>query len=550
MKRTSVTVIALALLGALAGGAARGQSFLGKRLPEWLAGLDNRDASVRRSAAFALGKMGADGYRAVPGLVRHLGQDPDAGVRQASAAALGDVAAAMRGGGRALWGDTGAALEKALRDDADPRVKRSAAYALGCFGSNADGAAGALRKALKDGSASVRQNAAWALGRLGPAADAEAVGDLCDLLTDPNGAVKRDAAGALGAVGKPRGVVGVGPLLRLARAEKDPVVLKTALDALAKLADKKHQGEVAALTPLLTNDDPEVARAAAFVMGNVGGEPAVAALPVLRQALRDDDPVVQGLAAAALAGIGPEAEPAVLDLADAIGEGRAPEVRRNAAIALGHLKDKAKPAVPALMKALKPPTPTEVRQYAAEALAHMAYPANEEAIPAMLEAIRTDKDSTVRQRCVWGLFQVKDLEKFGADKVLAAVLEEKGDAPESGIMVRYDSARCLAFHLKSRAPARTAEVLLHMLRNRDLLVYNRTDAKVEGAGSEAARGQSGVAQDLGGDARYMAAQALGWLKEGVARRKDVIDALREAAKDKDERLQKEAAKALNDLGAS
>ncbi len=550
MKRTSRTVFALAVLCALAGGAALGQSFLGKRLPEWLAGLDSRDAAVRRSAAFALGKLGPDGYRGVPGLVRRLGQDPDAGVREAAAAALGDVAAATRGGGRALWGDAGAALQKALREDADPRVKRSAAYALGCFGSNAEGAAGALRQALKDGSASVRQNAAWALGKLGFAADAEAAGDLCDLLSDPAAAVRRDAAGALGELGRPRGVVGVAPLLRLAKAEKSPVVLKTALDALAKLAGPDHRNGVAALTPLLKNDDPEIARAAAFVMGNVGGEPAVAALPVLRQALRDDDPVVQGLAAAALAGIGPEAEPAVLDLADALGEGRSPEVRRNAAIAIGHLKQKAKPAVPALVKALKPPTPTEVRQYVAEAFAHMEYPANEEAVPAMLEAIRKDTDQTVRQRCVWGLFQLRDLERFGADKVLAAVLEEKGETLETGALVRYDSARCLAFHLRARAPARTADVLLQMLRNRDLLVYNRTDAKVEGAGSEATRGQSGVAQSLGGDARYMAAEALGWLAESAAKRKDVIDALREAAKDKDEKLRQKAAKALTDLGAN
>jgi HEAT repeat protein len=543
--RTYRTALGLVVFCALAAGPARCQSFLGKRLPEWLSGLDNRDAAVRRSSAFALGKMGADGYRAVPGLVKRLGQDQDAGVREAAAAALGDVAAATRGGGRALYGDAGAALEKAL-SDADPRVKRSAAYALGCFGTNAGAASTALKKALKDGSPTVRRNAAWALGRLGPAADADAVTDLCDLLTDPEGAVRRDASGALGALGRPKGLAGVAPLLRLAKSEKETVVLKTALDALAKLAGPDHRDGVSALTPLLSNEDPEVARAAAFVMGNVGGEPAVAALPVLRQALRDDDPLVQGLAAAALAGIGPEAEPAVLDLAAAISDGRDAVVRRNAAIALGHLKEKAKPAVPALVKALKPPTPTEVRQYAAEALAHMRYPANEEAIPAALEAIRKDSDPTVRQRCVWALFALKDLERFGADKVLAEVLETKD---ESGVMVRYDSARCLAFAMGPRAPARTADVLLHMLRNRDLLVYNRTDAKVEGSGSEATRGQSGVAQNLGGDARFMAAEALGWLKASAAKRKDVIDALKEAAKDKDEKLRDKAEKALKELGA-
>ena len=546
MTRPPPAALALLVLCALAAAPARGQSFLGKRLPEWLAGLDSRDASVRRSAAFALGKMGADGYRAVPGLVKHLGQDPDAGVREAVAAALGDVAAATRGGGPGLWGDAGSALEKAL-GDADPRVKRSAAYALGCFGRYAAPASGGLKKALKDGSPTVRRNAAWALGRLGPAADADAVTDLCDLLTDPDAAVRRDAAGALGAVGRPKGLAGAAPLLRLARGEKETTVLKTALDALAKLAGPEHRDGVSVLVPLLSNEDPEVALAAAFVMGNVGGEPAVAALPVLRQALRDDDPVTQGLAAAALAGIGPEAEPAVLDLAAALGEGRAIEVRRLAAIALGHLKEKAKPAVPALIKALQPPTPVQVRQFAAEALAHMRYPANEEAIPAALEAIRKDSDATVRQRCVWALFAVKELERFGADKVLAEVLETKDEA---GVMVRYDSARCLAFRLGPRAPARTADVLLHMLRNRDLLVYNSTDAKVEGAGSEATRGRSGVAPNLGGDARYMAAEALGWLKESAAKREDVLKALREATKDKDEKLRDKAEQALKELGAN
>ncbi len=547
MKRTSPTVIALALLVASAGAPARGQSFLGKRLPEWLAGLDNRDASVRRSAAFALGKMGPDGYRAVPGLVRRLGQDQEAGVREAAAAALGDVAASMPGSGKVLWADAGVALEKALRDDADPRVKRSAAYALGCFGSAAEGAAGALRKALKDASPSVRQNAAWALGKLGPAADAETVGDLCDVLADQAALVRRDAAAALGALGKPQGLLGVKPLLGLAKGEKDPVVLKTALDALAKLAGPKDRGEVAALTPLLRHDDPELARAVAFVMGNVGGEPAAAALPVLRQALRDDDPLVQGLAAAALAGMGTDAEPAVLDLAAAIGEGRDEVVRRNAAIALGHLKEKAKPAVPALVKALSLKTPTEVRQYAAEAFAHMEYPANEEAIPALLEAIRKDPDATVRQRCIWSLFTVGDLQRHGADKVLAEVLETKD---EGSLLVRYDAARCLAALMRGRAPARTADVLLHMLRNQTLRVYRGTDAKVEGAGSEATRGRSVVDENRGGDARYMAAQALGYLQEGATKRKDVMDALREAAKDPDAELRKWAEKSLKMLGAS
>jgi HEAT repeat protein len=179
----------------------------------------------------------------------------------------------------------------------------------------------------------------------------------------------------------------------------------------------------------------------------------------------------------------------------------------------------------------------------------MKYPDNEEALPAVLEAIRTDPDPTVRQRCVWALFNLSDLGRFGADKVLAAALEEKGDTPEAGVMVRYDAARCLANRLGAKAPDRTADVLLHMLKNRTLVVFNRTEAKVEGAGSEARPGQAGVREDTGDDARYMAAEALGWLKEAASRRKDVLDALREAARDKNEKLRDKAEKALKELGA-
>jgi HEAT repeat protein len=259
---------------------------------------------------------------------------------------------------------------------------------------------------------------------------------------------------------------------------------------------------------------------------------ADASIADLRRALKSEDPAVQETAAGLLAERGPEVEPAVHDLADTLTNEKNPtKVRELAAIALGHLKEKAEPAVPALVKTLKPPTPTKVRQYAAEALYYMRYPANEEAIPAVLEAIRKDTDTTVRQRCVWALFELKDLERFGADKVLAEVLETKDEA---GTLLRYDAARCLAYLMGPRAPARTADVLLHWLRNKGPKHHLGTD--VQGAAI------------VGGDARYMAAESLGWLKDSAAKRKDVIDALKEATKDKDEKLRAKATAALRSLG--
>ena len=129
---------------------------------------------------------------------------------------------------------------------------------------------------------------------------------------------------------------------------------------------------------------------------------------------------------------------------------------------------------------------------------------------------------------------MKDLSQGGADKVLTKVLDEKS---EEQALVRYDAARILALALQEQAPDKTADVLLEMLKNDSLIIYNRTDAKVEGADNEANRGKVNVAADTGGDARYMAAMALAtsatrrrsdpkWLKPCKPRPRTKIQRLR------------------------
>jgi HEAT repeat protein len=569
---------ALCVLG-LGLPAARAQSsFLGKPLKVWRNELASRDSGVRRSAAFALGRMGGEAYQAAPDLVARLQKDTDAGVRDMAATALGDIAASSPGGGLDVWDKAGAALEKALSDP-DPRVRRSAAYALGSFGSHAAPAAAALKRALRDrDSPAVRQNAAWALGRLGDPAGAAGVDPLCDLLRDDDALVRRDAAGALGALGRsaaPRGVSpdaegpagqpgapggsaaqkAVSPLLALVKVERDEVVRKTALDALAHLAGPEHRGSAGTLYPMLDSQDPEEARAAALILGRMGGAPAKKALPVLRRTLQDEDPELQALAAASLANVGPAAADAVPDLARALGRDRDTTVRRNAALALGHIgdvlgggvPDKVKEAVPALVGALRLSEPAVIRQYAAQTLSQIRYPANEAAVPALLVAIRKDTEPRVRQFCIHALFHYPDIERIKADQVLAAVLDETSPDPRFQL-ARYTAARLLAVSLHERAPDQTADVLLHMLNNKGLLIFNGTNASVAGAGNESSRGQSDVRDSLGGDARYLAAEALGHLRAKAAKRPDVVSALREAARDKDDMLREEAKKALKDLG--
>jgi HEAT repeat protein len=582
MRRTTLLTLAVVpALGLAAPTPAVAQTaFLGKTPSKWVEDLRDGKPEVRRSAAFALGKLGDNAFAALPKLKAVLERDKDAGVRETAAVALGDIVAALRGG-RQAWEDLGGALERALGEDPDPRVRRSAAYALGAFGALASPACPALRKALRHDDPAVRQNAAWALGRVGGDVPEEAVGDLCELLQDRDALVRRDAAAALGAIGKPVARAAAKPLLELAGSDKEEaVVRKTAVDALAKLAGPEHVESAPVIYPLLRADDPELARGAAFVLANVGGKPAQEALPVLRKALDDDDPSVQKLAAAALGNIGAPAAAATADLARALDPARDPEVRRNAAVALALvlrppppeearrtpgvlqlIEEHAPEAIPALVQCLKLSEPLDVRQFAAEALAAMEFPANEKAIPAILDALRNDNDPTVRQRCVWALFRITDpnrvgaksritdLKQIGAEKPLTDILSETS---REALLVRYDAARLLALALREKAPDRVTELLLEMLNNRTLRVYLQTDAAVSGTASEATKGEAAVKEKLGDDGRYMGAQALGWLGRNSKAAKDpkVIDALREAARDPDKKLSEVAKQSLKELGAA
>jgi HEAT repeat protein len=542
-------------------GPGRGQSFLGKPLDVWRNDLKSPQAKVRRSGAFAVGKMGATALSAVGDLVWLLEHDPDATVRDMAACSLGDIARAVRAR------DDRHVSEPLLKAASDPdgRVRRSAIYALGSFPRPPAGAVAVYREALSDKDATVRQNAAWALGQAGPDAAAQAVPELCKCLTDKEALVRRDAAGALGAFGR-AAKSAAEPLMTLVASEPDEVVRKTALGSLAQLAGEEHRNMARSLDGLLKDKDPEVALGAALVLARIGGREAAGALPVLRTALKDPDAHNQEVAAAALASLGPPAAPAVDDLAEALSNAPDPTVRRNVAIALGHIAmpdrpggqrngARVKSAMPALVGALKPSEPVEVRQAVAEALAHIYYPDNQSAVPAMLEAIDKDTDPMVRQRCIWAMFGMatrgagaNDLRRFNAVPVLEKVLDET--APETNL-VRYDAARLLAACLQEKAPDKTLDVLLDMLTNKDLRVFNRTDANVEGAGSEAMRSSANVQANLGGDARYMAVEALSYTGAKIKRNDKVIEALKEAAREDDpalKQLSDEAKKVLKNQG--
>lgn len=531
-----VFVVVSSLL--IPAAAALGQSrFLDRSAAEWSEQLISREAKDRRAAAFALGKIGPSAESAVPRLVKAL-NDSDASVADAAAFALGEI------GPRADRA-VGPLLDALADPSKDARVRRSAACALAGIRSPKDATTG-LIKALDDKDAGVRQNAAWALGRLKPTGARPAVEALAGKLADSDAAVRRDAAGALQDFG-PDAKPALDALVDRAGVEADPLVRKAVLTTLTNLVGPEDRAAAKALVPLLEDRDPETAHAAAFALGNIGGSQAAPAVPLLREALRDRDPSVRRLASAALANIGPDAVDAVADLAQALTDAD-PTVKTNAALALGRVGRKAEPAIPQLAKALNGKEPVKLRVFAAQALADIAKPMPgdvaysailDPALPELLRTLKEDRDPQVRQRVVWALGRVRDFEDSGAAAALTDLLSEK--APEM-TAARYSAAQHLAYRLRTKAPDKAIDVLVEMLNDKTLKIYDGASTKVSG-GTETTGGSSTVTEKLGGDGRRLPADALGQIGK-KANRPDVIRSLEEVSKAEDKDVQEAARDAL------
>lgn len=198
--------------------------------------LGSADASVRRNAALAIGKLGKIGESAkdaVSALIKTL-NDKEWTVRVSAANALGDIGKAAKDAVPALipalikalsdenwqvryWtvdalgrigeaaNDAVPALAKALSDK-DYRVRLSAADVLGNIGKPAKDAVPELIKALSDTDHRVRANIALALGKIGEAAK-DAIPELTKVLKDEDSQVRENAAVALRQISIPTSIM-------------------------------------------------------------------------------------------------------------------------------------------------------------------------------------------------------------------------------------------------------------------------------------------------------------------------------------------------------
>ncbi len=263
-----------------------------------------------------------------------------------------------------------------LVGDADPRIRRRAALAIGRVG--LPEGAEALQPVLTDTDADVRQMAAFALGLL---ADKTSVPALTSLLQDPDLRVRGRAAEALGLIGDTGSAAGVGQMV----------------------AELIQQGAIASLQP---DDDqwPKTPEADAVRLGLFalvrlkGWDPlASAVLDANGRPVSSWWPV-----AFALQRIGdPRAQPALEELAKAPGR----YARGFAIRGLGALKDRA--AAPALIDMLSHSAGDPGISYSLiDALGRIGTP---EAAAAILAALTSDKaDPNIRLAAVAALASMKN----------------------------------------------------------------------------------------------------------------------------------------------
>jgi HEAT repeat protein len=282
-------------------------------------------------ACLVLSELGPAAKDALPELKPVL-EHPDPEVRLQALLTLGEIGSASS----TLIPD----IAKALRTDEFGGVRYAAAYALGKIGTEGDAAA-ALEEAVGSDDAFLKMTAAWALARNNPddrKMVERAVRLIVDAFKSDDIHLRRAAAKAAVDFDISRDVLG--PLLVEALADKDPLVVRNAVETLAQLGPKalahvddalqneqlrfyalmliyRMGPEAAPAVPALINalqnvspDEVQFRRELQFALGSIGAA-AKPAAPILIKSLSSSDAKISASAAYALGKIGPDARAAV-----------------------------------------------------------------------------------------------------------------------------------------------------------------------------------------------------------------------------------------------
>jgi HEAT repeat protein len=539
MNRLTVLFSGLAAVWLLIAVSPSRGDYLGKPAAQWqlqLAGA--KDATARRSAAFALGKCGLQALQAVPDLMRCLeSESEDMGVRETAAYSLGQIV--MRGSASP---DLVRLLSKlAAAKATDDQLARSALVALGNCGTDTADIRAALETALVNPSPAVRQNAAWALGEVCQKTDDPPVSSLRLTLSgqEKDKLVKRDAALALSKIVSQHGpAVGFGnaeqkerdriakvrdyaraaiPELLNCIADDYVELKKAAAGALVNIVNSQDGHAASALAKACTkSEDIEVRLNAAQALAAIGGKGSEAAVPVLQDVLRSNkgNPEWRQNAVLALRNLGSVGAAVLPNLLEVLARDPDRKVRYYAAVALGGWQTANKQVVPALVqRVVDGEEDLEVRVAAAVSLQSIGQcDEAAAAIPVLVQVLANpEQPPRVRERVLWAL-RVHQAGLSNHDEVFAAlkaILTEPGlrNPRSGGKMLRYDAAYLSAVFKKASAPKEVFPVLEDFLKDNDVRLF----AGVKTGGARVAEGGSGksvVAEQGIEDGRIMAVQGL------------------------------------------
>jgi HEAT repeat protein len=312
-------MVALVILVAGQGATGRDDdepTFFDKKLSYWLKQLqEGKDARARRGGLLAVEQIGhARSRKVVPALVKAMREDKDEKVRAAAARAVGRAVAKAFEQARAdkkdelpRFDDARDALASTLRTEKADPVREAAAAALGDIGPDARGAVGALAVALKDRHAATVRAAASALRRMGKDAK-EAQAELQAVVGNSKEDLdaRTEAAVALGLIDAD--VAQALPVMRkvVGDAKADTKLRKAVAEALGKWGKDAGDASATLGLVLVTKTTPVELRTAAVTALSQFGAEAKEAIPALIRAVDDNDNVVRCLAMQTLGQLGRE----------------------------------------------------------------------------------------------------------------------------------------------------------------------------------------------------------------------------------------------------
>ncbi len=484
------------------------EKFLGKTADAWEKQLNSAgDAKERRSAAFALGKMGAGSPTAIAVMKNVYAQEKDAKVRDAIIFGLGEICRDNAAGRTDKDLET---LFLSALQDGNPHLRRSGAFALGCLATKSAATRQALDNALGDQEPMVRQNAAFALAQFAEAA----LPSVKRALGDADSLVKRDAASVLLTMSDGDKVHDLlKDLLPLCR-DNNSEVRRAALSVLVRIVDAKDREAIPALKWALDDRDLENKRNAALALTNIGGAETEVALPVLLEAARNGDVEMRRQTVIAIRNIGAPAARAVPEVVRYLKDDTDAKVREHAALALGGIGKGAEQAIPTLVAKIQDHGENQkVRIECAMALARIGVvPGASNVAPTLLDILGDPRyDAKVRERVMWSLrvhggnlktkFENRPRDTFSKICKESVTQENK--------MLRYDSAYMLGMIWQDEVPNHALDVLYEFLRDDKIKVYVGTTTGASGISVEGPKGSKATVKESGqGDGRVMVCDAL------------------------------------------